>query len=496
MVASAKVLLISLINSTDAVGLKYIHSALLAHDHQSFILFYSSDDEAYAPIITAFIEQEQFDFVGVSVLSRYFAKAARLSTEIKKGLIGKTMIAWGGVHPTIDPESCKPYCDYVCVGEAEKAFPLFIKDHTVSVHGFTQSNKNGYTACEFIKNLDECHFPDHFPSNAYITDALSVKPLDKKLFQKHSRYRGTYLSVITSRGCPFNCSYCCNDLLAKVVGRKIRERSPENVIKEIEEQIEKTFIKFNYIDMYDDCFTSHSEQWLEEFVNLYKKIRIPLVVRTIPQFMTENKIRILKNGGLGLTSIGIQSGSERTNREIYLRNYSRENLLNVARFLDRNHIPALYDIIIDNPFENEEDLRQTLDVVGQLPPTSDILFYSLTFFPNTKLYIMAKQAGLDVNSHLIKSTHLYDNFSNEVILLRLAQFFGSEMAIKAMEANKTSGRYLVVGAYWVIILILWPLRTARMAFLSQNRNLKRFCRLFMDFVYDYVKKIWLPGKSK
>jgi anaerobic magnesium-protoporphyrin IX monomethyl ester cyclase len=238
MVDSAKILLVSLINSTDAVGLKYIHSALLAHGYQSTILFYCSDNEIYAPIITSFIEKEQFDFVGVSVLSRYFAKAARLSTEIRNRSIRKTMIVWGGVHPTIDPESCKPYCDYVCVGEAEKAFPLFIKDPTVPVHGFTRSNQNGYTACEFIKKLDECYFPDHFPNNAYVTDAFSVKSLDKKLFQKHSRYRGTYLSVITSRGCPFNCSYCCNDLLAKVVGRKIRERSPENVMKEIEEQIE------------------------------------------------------------------------------------------------------------------------------------------------------------------------------------------------------------------------------------------------------------------
>lgn len=317
--------------------------------------------------------------------------------------------------------------------------------------------------------------------------------MDLTLFKKHSRYSGTYLSIMTSRGCPFKCSYCCNHLIAKVVGSKIRERSPENVIEEIKSQLSKSKIKFNYINIVDDCFTVHSEGWFNSFVNLYKQIGIPLLIRVIPQYFDENKINLLKSAPIGLASLGIQSGSERINRDIYLRRYSREKLLTIARYLDKCNISAWYDVIIDNPFETDDDLAETIKIVGQLPGTSEIIFYSLTFYKNTKLYDIGKQAGINVDAQLTKNQSNYCTSSREYTLLRLAQFFGEDVALRTMK-NKTA-KAKVLALSYLINFILWPLRTFYIAFLSQGKNIPRFLRLLQTCSYSYLVKIWFPDRS-
>lgn len=150
------------------MGVKYLHAALLDHGHLSHILYFDSNDEIYFKIIANFIHQQSFDVVGISVFSRFFLKAAGLSAEIRKTCGPQLPIVWGGVHPTIDPEGCKSHCDYVCVGEAESSFPLFVDmingEHLIGeVPGFTSNSLQGYTGCNTVIELDQCKFPEGFP---------------------------------------------------------------------------------------------------------------------------------------------------------------------------------------------------------------------------------------------------------------------------------------------------------------------------------------------
>jgi radical SAM superfamily enzyme YgiQ (UPF0313 family) len=146
---------------------------------------------------------------------------------------------------------------------------------------------------------------------------------------------------MTSRGCPFSCAYCCNDLLQKIHGKTIRKRAPESVLQEIQEALATADYKFRYISIHDDCFTAHSTEWLRTFVRYLKPIGIPLVFRAIPQFVTAEKLAILREAPVGMVILGMQSGSQRTLTEVYLRKHSTESLMKCARLIDENNIPAV-----------------------------------------------------------------------------------------------------------------------------------------------------------
>ena len=84
MAQKSSTLLISLINNTDNLGLKSIHSSLLARGHDSHILFYTSEDLSYIPTVAHFISEQRFGIVGISVMSPFFDLASRLSHTLQK----------------------------------------------------------------------------------------------------------------------------------------------------------------------------------------------------------------------------------------------------------------------------------------------------------------------------------------------------------------------------------------------------------------------------
>lgn len=494
------ILLISLINSTDNIGLKYLNSALLSKGYSPNLLFYTSDDRDYFGKIAGFAVKENFDVVGVSLMSRFFEKAAGLSAVLRSELSGDVPVVWGGTHPTIDPDGCKKYADYVCVGEAENVIDKFVdgldgKTLAEDVTGFSSPGGDN-SACPSADDLDALSFPDHFSPNSFVTDGNEIREMDLRLFKNHSRYKGTYMSVMTIRGCSYNCSYCCNKLLKEICGKKIRKRSPQNVIEEIELNLSKTKIAFNYIHIVDDCFALHNSDWLRTFVELYRGIGVPITFRATPQLVTEEKIKILRDAPCGFALVGLQSGSARVNREIYNRRYSREAFLKCARTLHRNSIPAMYDIIVDNPYETKDDFKETVDVVGELPSSSYFFYFSLTFYKNTELYEKAKADGYDVDAHLTKSQGDYDKMSRENKLLRLSLFFSKKLIIRLLEDESGFGNLKINILTKITTMFLEPVRFFKLSYLSQQRRKLRFLRLLASFAKEFFVKINFEKRSK
>ena len=496
-----KILLVSLLNSTDNVGVKYPHSSLRNKGYASSILFYTSEAYSYCNKISEFINQERFNIIGISLMSRFFFKAAGLTETIKKECADDIPIIWGGVHPTIDYEGSKKYADYVCVGEVENTFDKFIdnldgKHLRCEVQGFNYKVNPEEITASIVDDLDALPFPEHIPSNSYVTDNNKIRKMDMRLFKKHSRYGGTYLSVMSTRGCPFDCSFCSNSFLKKIYGRKIRKRSPQSTIEEIQRNLAQADISFNYIDFVDDCFTVHSNEWLRSFVDGYAKIGIPVVFRAIPQFVTEQKIKVLKDAPCGFAFVGLQSGSERINTEIYNRRYSRGRFLECANILHSCKIPAIYDVIVDNPYETDKDLEKTIEVINALPNSSYIFYYSLTFYKNTQLYKKAKENGYDVDSHLAKSQASYNESSKESKVIRLAVFFPKSFVKRLLYDETILGRSLLLVCTVAAKTILEPFRFLKLAYLSQQGRKRRLIRLLLCFSKQFYLKIYQPSESR
>jgi radical SAM superfamily enzyme YgiQ (UPF0313 family) len=243
----------------------------------------------------------------------------------------------------------------------------------------------------------------------YLLEEGSVRKIDKNLLEDiitsptlTSKESYKIYHTITSRGCRFACAYCCNSYLNKMHSRKkiIRKRSVGNIINEFT-NIKQELRFVNCILINDDDFFFRSEDELAIFAKEYKeRIKLPLWITGLNISEFNNvKFSLLVDAGLKFIRLGLQTGSDHT-KKMYHRYYSNRQVMAVAKEINkfRHKIAApSYDIILDNPWESENDLTKTLMLISNLPKPYGIELYSLTFYPATELYDKAKREGVIKN---------------------------------------------------------------------------------------------------
>ena len=460
-----KTLLISLLPTTENFGIKYLHSYLLQQGHQSAILFIPRPDPTVKSVLPAFIDAYAPGLIGCGFMSYEAPFAAYLGRLIKESRPETPFLA-GGIHPTVAPEECLEYADMVSMGESEDTV-LEIIDHLEqgrSLHEIPNlAVKQGAVIQKnplrpLITDLDRLPFPAHFPPHSYVYHRKSILPMDMKLFRKYTRYDGKAYNIISSRGCPFSCSYCCNSFLSRLYGtRTIRTRSPHNVIAELRSSVE-AFPDLILVNIHDDCFLSHSKEWHQAFVKDYKRwIDRPFIVRSTPLHLTEEKIRILKEAGLAWVTMGLQSGSERINREVYCRHVSNRKFLEATGLARQYGVSGYYDVILDNPFEEEGDVINTLRVLQKIPKPFQLQLFTLTFYKGTDLYAMVKEKTVQDADLTIKNYFTYrPTFLNK--LVRISPLITSKMVDYFIEHRKEPrARFTLAAIHFFIVTFLEPL---------------------------------------
>ena len=460
-----KTLLVTFQNNTNTVGLKYIHSYLREKGVDSHILFVPKYDEKDVRPVEAFLGRFRPKIIGVSLMSPEFDSAKRFSLAVKKEF-PETIIVWGGMHPSIDPEKCLDYADYVFRGESEQAYFEFAdaisKNKPVSGIQNLAYKSSGTVMINKLRplneNLDSLPFPEHFPEGSFILDKGKVVRLNKSLFRKYTRYSGKFYSLTTSRGCPFSCAYCCNSFFTKLYGKQaIRKRSVENVIGELKLAV-RYFPDLVYLDIQDDNFFSYDLDWMKEFTDRFRKeIRKKFVCRTTPAHVSEEKISLLKKAGLSWVFMGLQSGSPRVNREIYKRYVTNEKFIEATEIVRKYDIAGYYDIILDNPYETEEDLVETINVILKIPKPFMLQLFSLCFYQGTELYDRALKENVLFENPVEKNYSKYrPTYLNRVI--RLCPLLPKRF-IESLVKNRESRFYKASldFIYFPSILILEPL---------------------------------------
>jgi radical SAM superfamily enzyme YgiQ (UPF0313 family)/2-polyprenyl-3-methyl-5-hydroxy-6-metoxy-1,4-benzoquinol methylase len=305
----------------------------------------------------------------------------------------------------------------VCLGEGETTLLSLVKNlkegrdfKNIPGLGYKINGKGVINEQNsLISELDLLPLPDYTCENDYLLQEGSVRKIDKSLLEdiltSHthtSRQKYKIYHTITSRGCNFACAYCCNSYLNKMrSGQKgIRKRGVENIINEFT-AVKRELPFIDCILINDDDFFFRSAEEIALFAKEYKeKISLPLWITGLNISEFNNvKFSSLVDAGLKFVRLGIQSGSARI-RKLYNRHYSNCQVQAVAKeinkFRDRIAAPS-YDIILDNPWETEDDLTQTLMLISSLPRPYSIQLYSLTFYPGTQLYDRAKREGIIKN---------------------------------------------------------------------------------------------------
>ncbi len=417
-----KVALISLYNREFAFGVRTLSSVLRAHGHQCDIVFFkqmaSNSDttlcleltpnsnfyEPYTPleidVLVQVLRDLKPDFIGLSLTSPFFRLAVEITARIKSDM--DTPVVWGGIHPTLLPGECIKYTDMVCIGEGEGAIldlaEAFYEGGDISnIQNLWIKKANGTArrneARPLIGDLDSLGFPDFSDDDHkyYIEGGACTKFPPKR--QEHP---GEAFNIMSSRGCPFRCTYCCANILREMFkgkGTYVRRRSVRSTIAELTNVLNSKD-GINHIHFWDDVFT-FDRKWIEEFSEAYKQdIGMPFTCYAHPEYTDHQILRLLKGAGLHSVCIGVQSGSEQICKALYHRQTNTEKVIGAARSLKDLDLFPWYDVIVDNPYEGDEDHRATLELLLALPRPFNLNIHSLCFFPRTDLAEKALRDGL------------------------------------------------------------------------------------------------------
>ncbi len=394
------ILLVSVQPNLDILGLKGIHQFLRAMSYDSVLLYlpvffsYRYNDKKH---IKNFLEKEQPPVVGISLTSEEF-EVAEDFTRLVGEVLPDSIVVWGGIEPTTEPEKCARVADYVCVGEGELTLLelLDVLKSGGSRRDIEKINNLAYFTedGEFHRNplnplitdLDSLPPLRQIPERSYVDVGNRIEAVEVKHLMRYKRYRGQVYKIMTSRGCPYGCAYCCNRFLRSLYGKwPIRQRSVEHVMRELELAKEEG-PPIVYVDIIDDCFFASDMEYLSEFCDQYKRrIGFPFIAKTTAREVSDERMRLLVDAGMTWTNMGLQSGSDRTCLEIYKRPTKPETFIKAARIISKYPVGIYYDIILDNPFETREDLLDTAITLANTPGPFMPLFFSLRFYPGTEL---------------------------------------------------------------------------------------------------------------
>ena len=497
-----EVLLISLQEDLDVIGLKSLHYQLLGHGFASHILFIPKfSGAAMSDAICNLVNKLSPLFIGISLMSVEYDRAKQL-THVLKSHYPSMPIIWGGIHPTIAPETCIEYADFICIGEGEN----FIVDFANAIVNESSPESLNSLACRkngqvvqnplypLITDLSVLPVCEHIPKNSYVLHKGRITDLDTKTFRKYARYSGMTYSITSSRGCPFSCTYCCNNALAKMYdSKKIRFRKLASVIDELKMAITQyPFIE--YINFQDDCFLSMSDEEMERFCYLYKQeIKRPFIARSIPTFITESKLASMKSVGLAWLCLGLQSGSDHVCQDIYQRPSGKQDFLRAARAIKSNDLAAFYDVILDNPFETDEDRINTVQTLMETPKPFYSQFFSLTLYPGTELREQALEKNLIKGDEYQRKDYLLYNKTNINNLIRLATFMPSSwlkflLKLFRRKPNSLWFKMNVSMARLFAIAFAEPITYLKVIRLSQRKKLGATIRVLPYYVKEGLSR--------
>ena len=292
-----------------------------------------------------------------------------------------------------------PFIDYVIMGEAE----LTLKDIL-----------DGVPNCDILGICYRENFqPVKNDKRPFIED-LDILPFPARHLVDNSIYKrpdnGKVQAVVkVARGCPIHCFFC---LATPVTGTKVRTRSPENIVAELKECVEKYNIK-NFL-FWSDIFNFNREWTLELCQKIIESgLKITWSSNTRADTMDDEMAKMMYKSGCRLVSIGVESGSQKMLDNIG-KKITLDDIRNTVKILKKNKIKIYNYFVIGLPWETEETVEETIKFAIELD-SNFISFYTATPLPGTKYFAYAMlnklvEGNLDFRSAyyepVVRSEHL------------------------------------------------------------------------------------------
>lgn len=378
------------------LGIEYISSVLEKAGHKTYLaydagLFGSEDNVFYLPFlerlfsqkekVIATIEKLAPDLVAFSVYSSTYRWACEIARLIKERREAK--IVFGGIHPTLVPELVinNRFVDFVIEGEGEYALLDLVKAISLRKTRYDIENLWYKEKGRVLRNRIRPPIED-----------LDLLPLpNKELFKHHINYRDDYM-IMTSRGCLFNCSYCCESFMNKLYHSKFfRRRSVDSVIEEL--SIMKERYGFREVMFFDALFFT-DKKWLRGLLKRYKQeIAVPFKCLGKSVYFDEEVAGLLKESGCYCVDFGIQTLNQALKRDLLNRHESNQGIKQAFKFCDKIGLRYDVDHMFGLPGECEEDHLYAARIYSQLRYLNRIKCFQLTYFPKMPILNRAKELG-------------------------------------------------------------------------------------------------------
>lgn len=404
------------------------------------------------------------DVVGITIPFTTQSENAYNVAKIAKLAVPNATVVAGGPHPTIQTENTLKCLDidYVIKGEGELSFVDFIqkfskKEDFLSVKGLAYRSGEGIVENEkeAIKDLDSLPYPAWhlLPMEAYFKAANKVKAS-----RSISTFRRKWATIITSRGCPYRCTFCS---IQPTMGYKWRWRSPENVVNEMEYL--KEHFGIQHFDIEDDNFAltkARTDAILDLMIERKLNVEWSTPNGIMAQQLDEGLVKKMKKSGCKRMIVAPESGDQNVVKNIINKNIDLDRVENTVRWAKKYGIIVESFFIIGFPDETIEDIKTTISFAKKLRKlgVDDCAFYIATPFYGTELYYEAKDKG-----------YLRDLYGNETLntmsgepLIETPNFSADDLKALWLEAQKVNppisiGRMKLA----LSILISDPLRFMR-----------------------------------
>ena len=371
------------------IGISYISSLLKEAGHKTMLII--PRHRSFENDVDKAIQEFSPDIICFTSVSTEYPFVKKLGHHMREKIQGAYMII-GGPHASLQPgQVLRDPFDAVCLGEGE--YPMVELASVLQegkqprgipnlwIKNDNSIEKNGTQ--EFVQNLDDLPFPDREMWQPW------VEP-------------DTQHAVLLGRGCPYNCTYCCNHMLRKIAkGKYVRFRSPSNVLEEIRDISEK-FPDVSEIYLEVETITAN-QKWAFEFCDMLEDFNAsrehPISFGTNVRVLRNESLKPLfeafRQAGFKYINLGIESGSERIRAEVLNRVYSNEDLI---RACDEAHESGLrinaYNMI-GFPGETPDDFRQTLEINRRCLPDGNYLSIFCPY-PGTELHKLCVERDLNV----------------------------------------------------------------------------------------------------
>jgi len=369
--------------NSSSLGLAYLHAVMEKTG-------YSVETFNYNNVAMEISEKEieeklramdpDFFLVQVFTMNRV---GCRRAIEIARKIKPSIPVIAGGVHASIYYGQVLEHygADYVVIGEGEHTIIDLLA--TLSAGASVDAVKG----IAFRRGGRVITGPQR--------DLIPDKGLDELPFPKHGLFIGPNTEmacILTTRGCPFKCSFCCLHTISK---RRFRRRSVDSVVDEIA-HIADTFKQIKTIQISDDTFTLDQPRAIaicREIIRRGIKMKFLCSARIKPASV--ELFEVMEQAGFVGIGFGLETGSDKLLHAIH-KSITRADVINTFKMLKDRKIAIATYLMVGFPGETEDTVNETIDLIKTLQKIKYFEFAGvarLWVYPNTEVYEVLRAHG-------------------------------------------------------------------------------------------------------